>query len=93
VEEHELLIAEVRLGLQTKELLGSSVGKYILGRAQKAKEEAFAAWEQADPTDVDTIRELQFRARIPSLVIGWLDEALNQAKHAENSLHEIDERG
>jgi|TARA_Y100000310_G_C20700813_1_gene829710 hypothetical protein len=89
-DEEELLIAEVRLGVQTKEFLGSPVGKYIMGRAGKAREEAFTAWEQVDPSDVDSIRELQFRARLSSLVMTWLDEVINQAQHAEDSLHEID---
>jgi hypothetical protein len=88
-DEAELLIAEARLGLQTKEFLSSKVGRYILGRADKAKQEAFDSWTLANPEDVETIRELQFRARLPSLVITWLEEAINQAKHAEESLQEI----
>ena len=90
MEEEELLVAEVRLGIQTKEFLGSPVGKYIEGRAEKAREEAFTAWEQVDPSDVETIRELQFRARLPALVLTWLDEAINQAQHAEASLQDLD---
>jgi len=91
MEETELLIAEARLGLQTREFLSSPLGRYISGRANKAKEEAFEAWAIADPADVDTIRELQFRARLPSLVMTWLDEAINQANHAEVTLSEIQE--
>ena len=89
MDETELLIAEARLGLQTKEFLKSPVGRHIVGRADKAREEAFGAWTSCNPNDVETIVELQFRARLPSLVTGWLDEAINQAKHAEESLSEI----
>ena len=89
MEEKELLIAEARLGLQTREFLKSEVGRYLIGRANKAKEESFEAWSVTDPNDAETIRELQFRARLPSLVITWLEEAINQAKHAESSLQEI----
>jgi hypothetical protein len=88
-DEAELLIAEARLGLQTKEFLSSQVGRYILGRADKAKQEAFDSWTRANPEDIETIRELQFRARLPSLVITWLEEAINQAQHAEESLQEM----
>jgi len=91
MDETELLIAEARLGLQTKEFLQSPIGKYIVGRAKKAREEAFEAWMNAEPFDEDTIRELQFRARLPQVVISWLDEAINQAKHAEETLTEIQE--
>jgi hypothetical protein len=91
MDETELLIAESRLGLQTKEFLKSPIGRYIVGRASKAKEEAFNAWTSCDPTDVDSIMELQFRARLPALVTGWLDEAINQAQHAESTLNELKE--
>ena len=92
MDETELLIAEARLGLQTKEFFGSPLGRYILGRAIKSKEEAFEAWISVAPEDVETIRELQFRARLPSLVVAWLNEAMNQANHAEATLSEIQEQ-
>ena len=92
MEETELLVAETRLGLQTREFLSSPLGRYISGRADKAREEAFEAWTSVNPEDVETIRELQFRARLPSLVMTWLDEAINQANHAEVSLSEIQEQ-
>jgi hypothetical protein len=92
MDETDLLVAEVRLGLQTKEFLKSPLGRYIAGRADKAREEAFNAWIMADANDEDTIRELQFRARLPSLVITWLDEAINQANHAEITLSELQEQ-
>jgi len=89
MDETELLVAEARLGSQTKEFLKSPIGRYIVGRADKAREEAFESWVSANPTDAETIAELQFRARLPSLVMGWLDEVINQAKHAEETLSEI----
>ena len=91
MDEVELLVAESRLGTQAKEFLKSPVGRYIVGRAEKAREEAFSAWTTVDPSDEKTISELQFRARLPSLVMIWLDEAMNQAKHAEETLSEIQE--
>lgn len=89
MEEQDILISEVRLGLQTKEFLNTPVGQYISGRVEKAKEEAFEMWSKCDPTDAETIRELQFRARLPSLIMEWLDQAINQANHAEEILTEI----
>jgi hypothetical protein len=91
MDETELLIAESRLGSQTKEFLKSPVGQFIAGRALKAKEEAFEAWINVEPCDEDAIRELQFRARLPQIVISWLDEAINQARHAEETLSELQE--
>ena len=92
MDETELLVAEARLGLQTREFLSSPLGRYISGRADKAREEAFEAWSSVAPDDVETIRELQFRARLPSLVMTWLDEAINQANHAEITLSELQEQ-
>ena len=91
MDETELLIAESRLGSQTKEFLKSPVGRFIAGRALKAKEEAFEAWINVEPCDEDAIRELQFRARLPQIVISLLDEAINQAKHADETLSELQE--
>ena len=91
MDEKELLFAEVRLGLQTKEFLQTPVGEYIKGRALKAQEEAFSTWTTCDPNDSETISELQFRARLPGLVIEWLDQVINQAQHAENNLQELEE--
>jgi len=91
MDETELLIAESRLGSQTKEFLKSPVGRFIAGRALKAKEEAFEAWINVEPCDEDAIRELQFRARLPQIVMSWLDEAINQAKHADETLSELQE--
>jgi len=91
MDEIDLLIAEVRLGLQSKEFLSSSLGKYVAGRALKSKQEAFESLIVVDPNDTESIRELQFRARLPSILFTWLDEAMNQAQHAEESLQELQE--
>ena len=91
MDETELLIAESRLGLQTKEFLKSPIGRYIVGRADKAKEEAFDAWTTCNPSDAESISELQFRARLPDLITGWLDEAINQVEYAEQTLNEFKE--
>ena len=91
MDETDLLLAEARLGLHTQEFLKSPVGKFIAGRALKAKQEAFEAWVNVEPCDEDAIRELQFRARLPQIIISWLDEAINQAQHAEETLNELRE--
>jgi hypothetical protein len=91
MEEEELLVAEARLGLQAKEFLKSPIGRYMVGRADKAREEAFEAWTTADPSNEQLISELQFRARLPALVIGWLSEAVNRAQYAEETLSDIRE--
>jgi hypothetical protein len=91
MDETELLIAEARLGSQAKDFLKSPVGQFIAGRALKAKQEAFEAWMNVEPHDEEAIRELQFRARLPQLVVRWLEEAINQAKHAEETLNEFKE--
>ena len=51
MDETDLLLAEARLGLQTQEFLKSPVGKFIAGRALKAKQEAFEAWVNVEPCD------------------------------------------
>ena len=90
MEERDLLYAEAKLGVQCKEFLKTPVGKLIIGRADKAHEEAFEAWVGCDADDSATIRELQFRARLPLLISQWLEQAINQATLAEETLQEIE---
>ena len=89
-EERDLLFAEINLGKQIKEFWSSPVGRYLKGRAIKSREEAFESWMSVNPEDKETIMELQFRARLPELFMQWIEQALNQAKHAEDTLEEID---
>ena len=89
-EERDLLFAEINLGKQIKVFWSSPVGRYLKGRAIKSQEEAFEAWMSVNPEDKETIMELQFRARLPDLFMQWIEQALNQAKHAEDTLEEID---
>jgi len=89
MDERDLLYAEAKLGVQCKEFLKTPVGKLIIGRAEKAHEEAFEAWIGCDPNDPESIRELQFRARLPLLISQWLEQAINQATLAEENLQEI----
>ena len=89
-EETDVLFAEINLGKQLKEFWSSPVGRYLNGRAVKSRSEAFESWMSVNPDDHESIRELQFRARLPDLFTQWIDQALNQAKHAEDVLEELD---
>ena len=89
-EETDVLFAEINLGKQLKEFWSSPVGRYLNGRAVKSRSEAFESWMSVNPDDAEAIRELQFRARVPELFIQWIEQALNQAKHAEDVLEELD---
>jgi len=90
MNERDILFAEAKLGVQIREFLNTPVGKYVSGRAEKSREEAFTTWMSCNPQDAETIRELQFRARVPDLVMQWLDQAMSQAIHAEETLREIE---
>lgn len=78
------IIGKVSLGLDTEHFVGSdSVGRNLIGRARRCREEALEALAAIDPTLTSEICALQWKARIPELFLSWLDEAIAEGRAAE----------
>lgn len=88
-------IEEAVLGRDVERFLEEDpIGKYIAERARADSEEARAALLICDPTDTTRVRELQFKGRLPELVVGWLGAAIENGRAAAQLLQqEIDEHG
>lgn len=67
------------------------MGTYLVERAHRCRIEALEALAEVDAQQVETIRELQMKARIPSELINWLDEAIAEGKTAEDAIRAEDE--
>lgn len=81
-------LAEVQLGLQTQDFLKSTIGRYLLGRAEIDEREGVFRLKNADPKDEKEIRAAQFLARLPDLLARWLDDAIVNGKNAEEQLQQ-----
>lgn len=77
----------VSLGLDTQHFITQSkVGVYVVDRAHQCRVDALEQLAQVDVTDTLRIRTLQWEARIPDMVLQWLDEAIAMGTSAEEAI-------
>ncbi|WP_286237984.1 hypothetical protein [Neptuniibacter halophilus] len=87
----DFLFAEAKLGVEVETFLSSNVGRYITGRAKAELEEiqhemlSMPAWRE------QSVKELQIKAKGLQQLMTWLDEAINNGRQSEQSLHELEE--
>lgn len=97
IEEEEPLVppgedprvTEAVLGRLVDDFLSNDpIGRYIADQARADAAEATARLLDVDPSDFRAIRELQFKGRLPLLVMGWLGNAIENGKAQEQVLQE-----
>lgn len=69
------------------------VGRYLMDRALECRVQALEELAMADPTNPDTIRELQWKARVPDLFQEWLQEAMAAGTSAEEMIQLEEQAG
>jgi len=67
-------------------ILNNRVGKHLIECAHRARVDALENLANVNPLDSETIASLQWQARIPDLILTWLDEAMAEGEAAEESL-------
>ena len=85
----------VQLGLDVQHFLSSHdrLGKYLQKRAGECRDIALNELVIVDPTDTEKVRELQWQALIPTMLLDWLDEAIAAGKMAEVAIQEDEDAG
>lgn len=73
-------------GMDVEAFMRSTVGRYVLNRAQEEIEEARTQLEAVDPEDPKAIRDLQFVIAVARATTSWLSEAVAEGKNAEEQL-------
>ena len=77
-------LRKVSLGIDVAHFITHDpVGIYLIEKAGEMRESARAALVDVAPNDVKEITRLQWNARVPDMVIEWLNLALDDAKAAE----------
>lgn len=80
------LYTAVDLQLAVEAFLKTSVGKYLLLRAAMDRTDAMASLVDAPANDSERIRELQSTIKRADSIEMWLQEAIENGRHAQKQL-------
>jgi hypothetical protein len=69
------------------------VGSYLMNRALECRVQALEELAMVNPTDLEAIRQLQWKARIPDLFHEWLQEAMAAGTSAEETIQLEEQAG
>lgn len=81
-------LAERDLGEKCQAFLNTEVGQYLQGVAEQDVQLCATALLTVDPTDVETIRKIQFKAHTAQNFLTWLDDAITNGHMAGQLLLE-----
>lgn len=76
------LVAEAEVGDEARQFLESDLGKTILGIAQQQIEEAMLRLRSVDPTDANTIRQIQNEIWRAESFEEWLKQLFHNGEAA-----------
>ncbi len=91
--ETQVLLAEVELGLDAQQFLGSKLGRYLVGCAQQEVKQAFVDFKAADPEDKKAITALQNRIWVAERFQQWIAEAIGNGTNAEHQIQQKESTG
>ena len=92
--ENDPQLNAVSLGLDVEHFISTHdrLGQYLVERAHQKRIDALEALVGICPTKTEEIRKLQWEARIPDMLLSWLDEAIAAGKMAEAAI-EVEDSG
>lgn len=79
----EQMRAEVAFGLDVQQFMTTSMGKYLTQRAQIEIDDAKDGLVDVDPEDHRAVRELQNKAKVASMFLEWMGEAVTTGEMAQ----------
>jgi len=80
--DEQALGEKIFLGAEVERFLATTVGRYLVQRAEAQRESAVADFAAANPTDTAAIVEIQMRLRMAETFQSWLADALIEASEA-----------
>ena len=87
-DEETVLLAQARVGNLCATWLDTDVGRYVVGRAEQYEMDVLRELATVKPEDRLRIVQLQERARVPALIVRFLDEAIADGEAAKFQLEE-----
>jgi hypothetical protein len=82
------LVELARMGIEAEDFCRTSLGKFILGKADGEIQEATADLVSADPEDIKLNRELRNKIHVARMFKVWLGEAISVGRVAHDQLDE-----
>ena len=87
-DEESVLLAQAKVGALCANWLDTDVGRYVVGRAEQYEMDVLRELATVKPADRIRIVQLQERARVPALIVRFLDEAIADGEAAKFQLEE-----
>ena len=87
-DEETVLSAQAKVGALCANWLDTDVGRYIIGRAEQYEMDVLRELATVKPEDKIRIVQLQERAKVPALIVRFLDEAIADGEAAKFQLEE-----
>jgi hypothetical protein len=81
-QEREIL-NQVKLGIAGERFIESPLGGEIIKRAQMDHDDAMSELMDVDPNDALLIRDIQNRARLPIMLLQYLNDIVEEGRQAE----------
>jgi len=80
------MLNKVAVGIEAERFIESSIGKYLIAKAEQERDEAMASLRSISPIASAEIRELQNRIWRAESVQRWLAELIQEGWNAESEL-------
>ena len=87
-DEETVLSAQAKVGALCANWLDTDVGRYVIGRAEQYEMDVLRELATVKPEDKIRIVQLQERAKVPALIVRFLDEAIADGEAAKFQLKE-----
>ena len=87
---NDVNLRAVHLSIEIEKFLNTKLGELIVAKAHTDSQNAIDELIETDPSDLNKIKELQFRAKLPKLVLDWLDEAFTYGQDIEKAITEAE---
>ena len=91
MSEIDSVFEVAKLGIEADSFVSSSVGQYLVGRAEQEANLALEKMKTADPTDAKVIREIQNELNLPDRVVKWLTDVIAEGHACEFQLRAMEE--
>lgn len=88
MQAEQLRLINLSLDIEAEER--SPLFQALMAKANAESDAAIEEFLFCDPNDVAKVKDLQWRALRPRLVAGWLKEALEPGRAAEQAMREAD---
>jgi hypothetical protein len=89
--EEEMVLERARIGIEARAFLNSSLGKYLMDRAELEEDMLMGRLRKCRPDDLRTNTDIRNDLNVIEYFRSWIGEAINSGMIAEQEAHLMDE--